>query len=188
MYHELQPQNNTRLQASPMRKPGSESTCSSLPRLLSHTSHLRLVRCMLGFGTLTTKNGRTHKHRQRHTVQGARSSLCTSLVRAALSAGNPLYLPIPTSWLTIKSAAKGLDVHYRFLATCAADVSFTTQLCTQCRSTQDPLLSAVIPSCAYAAREDCAAHSLKSCFSEHFTCPVVCKMPVTEKPLVSSTF
>ena len=53
-----------------------------------HTSkHLWLAHCMLGFGTLTTKNGCTRKNRQRLTVQGAHRSLCTSLVRAALSAG-----------------------------------------------------------------------------------------------------
>ena len=87
MHVGLHLQNNTQPRASPMRKPGSKGNCSSLPRPLPYTKHLWLAHCMLGFGTLTTKNGCTRKNRQRLTVQGAHRSLCTSLVRAALSAG-----------------------------------------------------------------------------------------------------
>ncbi len=150
-----------------------------------NTRHLRLARCMLGFGALITKNGCTCRNRQRHTVQGAGSSHCTSRVRAALSAGYPLYLPISTSLLTIKSAARGPDVHYGFLVARAADVSFALQLRTQCRGAQDPLAQQSHTIVCLMLHEKTVQRTLSRAVL-HSTRPGFCLMRCTEKPPVSS--
>ena len=106
-----QPQSNSRLQASPMHELDSEGNRSSLPRLLPYTRHLRLARCMLGSGTLITKNGCTCKNRQRYTVQSAGSSHCTSPSEDSTFCRQP---SLPTNIYQLASPSnqrlRGLDV------------------------------------------------------------------------------